>query len=110
MFLRQGWNDVEKKCPKCKEIKSLDDYHNSSYTYNKRQVYCKVCTNLADKNKRDKYKKNGPTIIRTNKVCGKCNVDKKMEEFPISRDKPDWRLAYCKKCWTEYVKAKKANL
>lgn len=102
--------NMNKKCPRCKETKSLDDYHYSRNAYNKRQTYCKVCNNQIDKLKRDRCKANGPTIIRTHKICAKCNVDKQMEDFPISRDKPDWRLGYCKKCWTEYVKDKKKRM
>ena len=101
--------NMNKKCPRCKITKSLDDYHYSRHSYNNRQSYCKVCNNEIDKIKRDKCKTNGPSIIRTHKVCTKCNIDKKIEEFPISRDKPDWRLCYCKKCWTEYIKKIKSK-
>lgn len=98
---------MQKKCPKCKEIKSLDDYHYSSSLKYNRQVYCKVCMNLMDKAKRRRYRANGPHIIRTNKICSTCNVDKPILEYPKSKDKPDGTLNYCKKCWTEYVKARK---
>lgn len=100
-------NNPTKKCPKCKEIKSLNDYHYSSHTYNGRQVYCKVCTNAADKIKRENYKKNGPTIIRNNKICSMCDVDKEIGDFPKSKSMPDGHINYCKPCWVKYVTARK---
>ncbi len=107
MQTKQRWKNMQKKCPRCKEIKSLDDYHYSKYSYNKRQVYCKVCNNQLDKIKREKCKSNGPTLTRTHKICTTCKIDKPLEEYPVSKDKPDWHLGYCKKCWTAYVKARK---
>lgn len=98
-----------KRCARCKETKSLDDYHYSSRAYNNRQTYCKVCSNQIDKIKREKYRADGPTIHRTHKICSTCKIDKSIEEYPVSRDKPDWRLPYCKKCWTAYVKTKKSK-
>lgn len=101
---------MTKICPKCKESKHLDDYHYSSRSYNNRQTYCKVCSNEIDKIKRDKYRSNGPTIIKTNKICLTCKVDKPINEFPVSRDKADWHVSYCKLCWTKYVKARKKRV
>lgn len=96
-----------KKCPGCKETKSLSEYHYSSTNKNNVQGYCKVCMNLMDKAKRQRYRANGPTIIRTSKICLTCNVDMPISEFPNSKDKPDGHISYCKKCWTAYVKARK---
>ena len=100
---------MNKKCPKCNEVKRLDDYHYASHTKNNRQTYCKVCMSKIDKIKRDKYRSIGPTVIKTNKVCLKCNIDKPISEYPISRDKADGHVSYCKKCWTEYVKARRSK-
>ena len=38
--------NMNKKCPRCKITKSLDDYHYSRHSYNNRQSYCKVCNNI----------------------------------------------------------------
>jgi hypothetical protein len=101
-----GLIDMNKTCPKCRQNKPLDEYHHSSSAYNKRQTYCKVCTNMIDKIKRDKYKSEGPTIIRTDKACVSCNVIKPIADFPVSRQKPDGHLGYCKPCWVKYVRSR----
>jgi hypothetical protein len=44
------------------------------------------------------YKLNGPTIQRTEKICYRCKQLKPIDEFPINRDKPDWRGKNCKPC------------
>lgn len=46
------------------------------------------------------YKLNGPTIHRSEKVCQRCKQLKAIDEFPINRDKPDWRGSRCKPCNT----------
>ena len=98
-----------KRCPKCKETKELDYFHYSSiYKYN-RQTYCKICMNLFDKLKREKYRANGPTIIRKNKICITCKIDKPLSEYPKSKDKPDGTMGYCKPCWVKYVKARQSK-
>lgn len=94
-----------KQCPKCKEVKNLDEYHYSSYTHNNRQGYCKVCMNAMDKIKREFRKANGPTIIKTNKICNRCKEDKPIDQFGLKRDASDGHLSYCKPCWVKYVRA-----
>jgi hypothetical protein len=88
-----------KRCPKCQEDKTLEDYHKNSAAYNGKQTYCKVCTLLADKIKRDNLTKNGPTIIRTEKMCLDCKIIKKIDDFGMRKNAPDWHLTYCKPCW-----------
>lgn len=100
-------NNPTKRCPRCKETKSLNDYHHSRHTYNGRQVYCKICNNAADKIKRENYKKNGPTIIRNNKICPMCKTNKAIDDFPKSKSMPDGHINYCKPCWVKYVTARK---
>ncbi len=93
-----------KKCPRCKEVKDLEnDYHYSTHSYNKRQTYCKVCNNEIDKIKRDNIKANGPTIIRTEKECADCHVIKNISEFGLRKNAPDWHLSYCKPCWVKRI-------
>jgi hypothetical protein len=38
---------TEKRCPRCCETKSLEDFHRSSRTKDGRQVYCKPCQGTA---------------------------------------------------------------
>ena len=41
-----------KKCTKCTEVKSIDEFHNHSKTKDKKQIYCKTCMLKASKNQK----------------------------------------------------------
>lgn len=100
----------ERFCPRCRETKSLNDYHKLSKSKSGVQAYCKSCQADLDKVARVKRKTNGPTIIRNNKECQLCHNIKPIGQFGIRRDSADGHLSYCKPCWTSYVKrAQKKN-
>jgi hypothetical protein len=45
----------EKKCPKCKQIKSADEFFKSHTRVDKLATYCKVCEKISKYKKTDKY-------------------------------------------------------
>ena len=48
---------MSKKCPKCKQRKSLDMYGRLYYTPDKKQFVCKTCLNKRIKERRDEKAK-----------------------------------------------------
>ncbi len=92
-----------KRCPRCKQTKSLDDFSYYYRSKSKKQTYCRVCNNEMDKIKRERIRDNGPTIIRTEKKCLDCNTVKDISSFGIRKNAPDWHLSYCKPCWVKKI-------
>lgn len=96
---------MQKKCPRCKELKDYKDFYPSKLTKSGIYSCCKKCQNQRDKEQREKRKAEGPTKILTSKQCFKCKDIKPVSQFPIKRDASDGYVSYCKACWNLYVKA-----
>ena len=47
------------------------------------------------------------SVIGDNKICTKCNVEKKCEDYSIKRKSPDGRENVCKKCRNESQKERR---
>lgn len=90
---------MEYRCPSCKESKPESEFHRSSTVKRGFQYYCKPCQNRMSEERRAHRKANGPTIIRTSKVCAKCNNKKPVSQFPVYRSAADGYGSYCKPCW-----------
>jgi len=88
-----------KLCSRCKEAKSYSEFYKTKYMKNGLTSHCKKCQNEMDKNKRQMYKIKGPTIIKTEKICPRCQKIKPINDFGIKRDSADGRVSYCKPCW-----------
>jgi hypothetical protein len=87
------------KCPDCKESKPESDFHRSSTLKRGFGYYCKPCQNAMSRKKRNDRKENGPTVIRTSKVCAKCWNLKPVSQFGVNRGASDGFVSYCKPCW-----------
>lgn len=101
------------RCPSCKETKAATEFHKSSRVKRGLQYYCKPCINRMSEERRQQRVKNGPTIVRTSKVCPKCNTQKPISQFGIYRSAADGHVSYCKPCWvkiTQKAQAKKRGL
>ena len=55
-------NMASKKCPRCKEEKSEEEYYRRSDGINKHQSYCTPCMKAYNKERWAKYKKRGKEI------------------------------------------------
>lgn len=101
------------RCPSCKEHKPESEFHRSSSIKRGFAYYCKVCQNAMSKKKREDRVLNGPTIIRTSKVCAKCWNLKPISQFSKYRGSADGHVSYCKPCWvkiTQKAQAKQRGL
>lgn len=65
---------MTKKCTKCNTIKNITDFHKSSRSKDKLQVYCKVCNN----SQRREYYKQNPT---RNRAYGKQRGENNMKKL-----------------------------
>jgi hypothetical protein len=70
----------EKKCSKCHEIKSVEEYSNSNGRYHQ---YCKPCNKLVCAEYRQKNKNKITEIPKEiiSKVCNSCKIDKEFIFF-----------------------------
>lgn len=107
--------NMQYKCPSCQEFKEESEFHRAKHVKRGFSYYCAVCQNAKTKQQREKRKANGPTIIRTSKVCAKCHNLKPVSQFGKSVNTPDGLVNYCKPCWVDITRkaqarAKKRNL
>jgi len=81
--------EITKLCPKCKEIKSLCEFHKDNSAKDGVQSYCKKCRSI-----------NKPKEIlpEGKKRCSRCKEVKTIDEFGIARSRKDGLKMYCKSC------------
>jgi len=97
------------RCPSCKELKPESEYHRSSTVKRGFQYYCKPCQNTKSEAKRQDRIRNGPTVIRTSKVCAKCNNQKPISQFGKYKSAADGHVSYCKPCWVKITQKAQAK-
>ena len=95
----------DKFCPRCKTFKAPNEYAKSSYTSHGLQTYCRACCALFEKEKIQRRKLTGPTVIRQSKVCARCKTEKPISQFGKRTSSADGKLPYCKPCWIAITKA-----
>ena len=103
---------MEKKCTKCGEVKSLDEFHNNKTGKHHKRSKCKVCCKEYQQ-ERNKYKKDNISTIEFIKIfqqnhglreCNKCKVVKVLNEFYDKKTGKYLKDSRCKICITEAMK------
>jgi len=96
--LKNGFVDIaEKKCTKCGEVKSIENFSLSLREISGRRTQCKDCVNIQEKCRyRDLDKDN--IIIPEYKICNKCKESKKIDEFTKNSFRKDLHSSTCIKC------------
>lgn len=106
---------MEKRCPKCETVKSVDEFFKTTASKSGYASLCKVCSKIADQKSREKKKqiKNGTyeektvdleqneyqKVILTNfKVCNKCNQNKPYKSFVAIKNHIMNRRDTCRDC------------
>jgi hypothetical protein len=94
---------TSKKCSKCGEVKSLNDFHKCNKDNNGYKSRCKVCRNDDNRrrrlaNKTLKEPVNDPRLNPHSRVCDECGVTKPLEEFNKSSRHKLGRMYKCKLC------------
>ena len=103
---------MEKKCTKCGEVKTLDEFHNSIKKKNGKRNECKCCRTLYDKKIYEKKK--NPDISRLQliklhnqnnglKKCTNCAEVKSLDDFYNDKKRKDGKQCNCKICNKEYT-------
>jgi hypothetical protein len=98
-----------KKCSKCKEEKSYDEFYKDKRRKDGFYYRCKICTSEANKNSRnknkDKVKEDNKKWREDNEInkkkCSKCKVIKKIEYFHKNNYKKDGYSSQCVICQKE---------
>lgn len=88
-----------KRCGKCRVEKSLDDFHRKKASKDGRASYCRECANRAAQEWRARNtERTLKRIQRSEKFCPSCCQEKKIDEFPRNKRRPDGRNSWCKSC------------
>ncbi len=82
-----------KRYPKCKEIKSIENFYRNKCRRDGRSDYCKECKKAARQSKKIIEPK-----IPTEKQCSFCRVIKSSSEFHRSKNNLDGLQGRCKEC------------
>jgi transposase/DNA-directed RNA polymerase subunit RPC12/RpoP len=101
----------KKKCPGCRETKSMSEYHRNSRSTDGHGVRCKECDSKDSKKykkERKRLEENGLFVRRfpeheyisgrTKKKCSRCKAIFALEKFTKDKSSPDGRGAYCPEC------------
>lgn len=100
---------MEKRCSRCREIKTLDEFGKYTNSKDGRHYYCRLCSRIIAN---EKYSQKPSTVAvntRTVKSCSRCREAKTLEEFGNHRKMKDGKHYYCKCCMNAIQKEKYAK-
>lgn len=90
-----------KKCNKCNELKSVDNFFKRKGSKDGYRNDCKECSKESDQKrsaKRKEQRQSREIITEGRKICRICNIEKDLSEFHIKRGTPDGHRSECKEC------------
>lgn len=87
-----------KTCPRCEKEKGISEFFANNSAPDGHSVYCKECDSKRYESLRQRRKKNGPTIFRTEKFCPACKSVKSTTKFSKSKNSSDGLQGICKRC------------
>ena len=97
---------MEKKCTKCGEVNSLDEFSNDKSSKDGKQFRCKSCCKES-REELKRYKANNMSTLEFIKLfndnhalkkCTKCKVVKSLDEFGNERKNKSGKASQCKIC------------
>ena len=97
-----------KKCSKCGVEKELSEF---GFKYDALNSRCKSCINEDQMIRRrangvpPRGNKSIEALLNNEKICFKCKVSKKLDEFYLSKDTKDGRYSSCIPCTRLYIKS-----
>jgi hypothetical protein len=101
---------MEKKCTKCGEVKSLDEFNKRKYSKDGKQQRCKIC--------QKEYRDSNKSILELTKIfyqnkglriCNKCEIVKSLSDFGNETKTKDGKRRICKCCTNEKRKIYEKN-
>jgi len=99
-----------KKCTRCSEVKSLEEFSNRKYNRDGKSVYCKECVKK-EREEQKQYKIIYNYVIpKDTKICNKCGETKSLDEFHNLKRSKDGKQGYCKECSKIYIENNKEHL
>lgn len=84
-----------KRCGKCREQKSPEDFHRARNTTDGRHGWCRVCMNAYMSSRRIRIR---PVLPFGMKRCPACGEIKALDDFGRNMVKPDRARSYCRPC------------
>lgn len=92
-------SESQKRCTKCNELKSVEQYVKDRNRKDGLSVWCKMCVSEYQRGNRQKLARSSDNIpTRTTKRCPKCRLVKPCEEFCRNRSNKGGSSSQCKPC------------
>jgi hypothetical protein len=95
---------MEKKCTKCKEVKSLDEFCKDKSKKSGKSSRCKTCYKLYYEKNIKKDNEEYTLEIPNEKICNKCKVVKILDSFYNNKKGKYGKNPTCKLCNTAHQK------
>ena len=99
-----------KTCSRCRKTLPLEDYALRSASADGRQHYCRRCAAEYAAMHRPRKRATPPEVADGLKWCRQCEKVRPMEDFPRHAGLPDGRQTYCRDCFAERYRRKRAAL
>ena len=97
-----------KKCGKCGEVKSLDEFYKDASAKDGRCTKCKSCEKEYKAQRKAMFQREGYKVI-TEKNCSACGEVKSIDEFHDHASRKDGKHNQCKSCAKEYCDQRAAK-
>lgn len=91
-------------CTKCGQTKSLTDFYRQAASKSGYAMHCKACMDANRRRNRDKKRRRRKVEVPDTKVCRRCEVEKKAEEFSAMPSSGDGLYSYCRACKASMVR------
>src|SRR5688572_27107022 len=97
--------DISKICTKCKLKKNLTEFCKDKRSKSGHRSSCKICSNIINKEWRQKYSQIANKETKDKKVCGCCKEERNIQEYSKNRYAKDGFESECKVCKNKYHNA-----
>lgn len=87
---------AKKRCPKCKTVKDVSEFHRKASTRDGLHSHCKLCMRQSKMALATRYRENELTPLE--KRCTGCSDLKPIDDFAKNRTTKDGRSEWCARC------------
>lgn len=98
---------MEKLCPRCNVMKSVQDYHVNRNRKDGIATYCKPCSAekwreyVNNKDSKRALKGRKEYVEPPTKTCTRCKITKDIEEFTVRTERKNGRVSRCRGCMSD---------
>lgn len=98
-----------KRCSSCRTIRPIGDFAGRRVSTDGRQNMCRACTSDYARRTRPRKLAEAPVVPPGDKWCRRCEVVKRLGDFPKHRSTHDRRQTYCRECFSAIYRERRAQ-